>query len=714
MAVVLDDRVKAAATISEPIRNQVQVTGFTQNEAEDLALVLETGALPVPLEILSQQAIGASLGEDAIRTGLNAIALGIAAVLLFMLVYYKGAGLVADLALVLNLFFLISVLSVLNFTLTLPSIAGVILTVGMAVDANVIIFERIKEEYRLGKSASAAVTAGFGKAFCTVMDANITTFIAAIALSQLGSGPIQGLRRDALGRRGVLHVHRPGGVAVDLRLLHRNGARAAAQHRLEAKGSARARRGGSIMKRVIPFTNLRLQMEVLSVALIIAGAVGTMLRGGVNLSVDLSGGVAQQFQVAPAALAISDGGAGLEPGADSARSAARASRIPDLAVDAGRHRAAAGARFRRGCDDRRHRRRVARHSRPAGRACRSAGGHRRSSCRRPGFREAGQTLVLGYLDPGAAGEAPIDTVRAALAPLIRFSLQVTGAPGAQRYIVRTDLVDDDAEGGQDQQATEARIFELLAAAFGADHITVQQTDFVGPSFSRVLGEQAVWLIKVAFALIFVYILFRFRAAFAVGALLALIHDIAIMLGVLGVLQLEISTATIAAILTIVGYSLNDTIVIFDRIRENDTLMRDASTELVINTSITQSLSRTVITSAYHPAGGAGDLPLLDFVDQDVRAEPDDRRGGGNLLLDVRGGAHGADLAPGSGAAQSSGGTTGRRPGRQRVRWRSRRRSRLPRIPPRAMLPAQPRQGPPGSVSVVRTQRLRQTRRRRRT
>ena len=154
---------------------------------------------------------------------------------------------------------------------------------------------------------------------------------------------------------------------------------------------------------------------------------------------------------------------------------------------------------------------------------------------------------------------------------------------------------DDA-GEPDQQATEARIFELLAEAFGADRITVQQTDFVGPSFSRLLGEQAVWLVTVAFALIFVYILFRFRAAFAVGALLALIHDIAIMLGVLGTLQLEISTATIAAVLTIVGYSLNDTIVIFDRIRENDTLMRDADSELVINTSITQSLSRTLITS----------------------------------------------------------------------------------------------------------------------
>ena len=393
MAVVLDDRVKAAATISEPIRNQVQVTGFTQSEAEDLALVLETGALPVPLEILSQQAIGASLGEDAIRTGLNSIALGIAAVLLFMLVYYKGAGLVADLALVLNLFFLVSVLSVFNFTLTLPSIAGVILTVGMAVDANVIIFERIKEEYRLGKSASAAVTAGFGKAFWTVMDANITTFIAAIALSQLGSGPIQGFAVTL----SVGVVSSMFTALVVSRLIFDFFTETLHVERLSIDWKRRARlgarRGGGVMKRVIPFTNLRLQMAVLSVALIIAGAAGTMLRGGVNLSVDLSGGVAQQFQVRA-------GGAGDQrrrrragAGADSARSAARACRVPDRAVDAGRHRAAAGARFRRGCDDRRHRRRAARHWRPAGRACRTAGDSVGAV--------AGARVSRGGTDPGA-------------------------------------------------------------------------------------------------------------------------------------------------------------------------------------------------------------------------------------------------------------------------------------------------------------------------
>ena len=188
LAIVLDDKVKAMARISEPIRESVQMTGFDRQEANDLALVLRTAAMPVDLIVENQQAIGAALGEDSIAEGLMAITIGFIAVIVFMLVYYKGAGLVSDLALVLNLIFIVAILSAFNLTLTLTSIAGLILTVGMAVDANVIIFERIKEEYRIGKSADAAVKAGFRKAFWTVMDANITTFIAAIFLSQLGSG----------------------------------------------------------------------------------------------------------------------------------------------------------------------------------------------------------------------------------------------------------------------------------------------------------------------------------------------------------------------------------------------------------------------------------------------------------------------------------------------------------------------------------------------
>ena len=193
MAIVMDGRVRAYATIQEEIpTGQVRISGFDETEAENIATVLRTAALPVDLVVLNQQAIGASLGERTVDAGLRAIALGFALVIIFMVIYYKGAGLVADLVLILNLFFIVSILSVFNLTLTLTSIAGIILTVGMAVDANVIIFERIKEEYRLGKSPQAAVTAGFGKALWTITDANITTFIAALFLSQLGTGPIQG------------------------------------------------------------------------------------------------------------------------------------------------------------------------------------------------------------------------------------------------------------------------------------------------------------------------------------------------------------------------------------------------------------------------------------------------------------------------------------------------------------------------------------------
>jgi preprotein translocase subunit SecD len=192
LAVVLGDKVKAQARIAEPIRESVRVTGFAKEEANDLALVLRTGALPVPLEVVSSQAVGASLGEDAIRTGLEAAAIGFAAVILFMLIYYAGAGINAVVALILNAYFMFAVLSAFNFTLTLAAITGMVLTIGMAVDANVLIFERMKEEHRLGKSPKAVVQAGFAKAFWAIADSNITTFIAAIVLSQLGKGPIQG------------------------------------------------------------------------------------------------------------------------------------------------------------------------------------------------------------------------------------------------------------------------------------------------------------------------------------------------------------------------------------------------------------------------------------------------------------------------------------------------------------------------------------------
>jgi preprotein translocase subunit SecD len=192
MAVVLDDRIKSYARIQEPIRESVRITGFSGDEAEALALLLRTAALPLSLSVVSQQAIGASLGEDSIGQGETAIIVGLLSIFIFMFAYYKWAGFNATIAQVINLYLMLSVLTAFKLTLTLPSIAGFVLTTGMAVDANVIIFERIKEELRAGKTRAAAIHAGFDKAFWAVMDSNITTIIAALFMAQLGTGPIQG------------------------------------------------------------------------------------------------------------------------------------------------------------------------------------------------------------------------------------------------------------------------------------------------------------------------------------------------------------------------------------------------------------------------------------------------------------------------------------------------------------------------------------------
>ncbi|MBQ0162606.1 MAG: protein translocase subunit SecD [Treponema sp.] len=193
LAIVSDGKVKSAPVIKNAIPGgRVRVDGFGVEEAQNLQKVLETASLDVPLEIESQQVIGATLGALSIEQGKNALIIGLALIMIFMLIYYKGAGINAVVAQVLNLYILFSVLSAFNLTLTLPSIAGMVLTIGMAVDANVIIFERIKEELRNGKSRKSAIDAGFDGAFWAIMDSNITTFIAALFLSILGTGSIQG------------------------------------------------------------------------------------------------------------------------------------------------------------------------------------------------------------------------------------------------------------------------------------------------------------------------------------------------------------------------------------------------------------------------------------------------------------------------------------------------------------------------------------------
>jgi preprotein translocase subunit SecD len=194
LAIVLDNLVYSAPTIRTRIPNGEAVIegSFTIDEARMLAVVLRAGALPAPVSILEERTVGPSLGQDSINQGLTAGAFGLGAILLFLLVYYRWSGMVADLALIFNFPIILGALALLGATLTLPGIFGLVLTFAMAVDANVLIFERIREEVRQGRPAGMAVNAGFGRAFWTIFDANITTVLAAMVLYQFGSGPIRG------------------------------------------------------------------------------------------------------------------------------------------------------------------------------------------------------------------------------------------------------------------------------------------------------------------------------------------------------------------------------------------------------------------------------------------------------------------------------------------------------------------------------------------
>ena len=194
LAVVLDNRVREVANIKEPIRDRVEISGgrMSEQQAQDLALVLRSGALPAGIKYLEERTVGASLGNDSIRAGVRAAIVGMIAVLVFMLIYYRAAGINADVALILNLIILLGFLGYTGATLTLPGIAGVILTVGMGVDSNVLIFERIREELRNGKTPPSAVEQGFGHAWVTIVDTHVTTIVSAVILFLFGTGPVKG------------------------------------------------------------------------------------------------------------------------------------------------------------------------------------------------------------------------------------------------------------------------------------------------------------------------------------------------------------------------------------------------------------------------------------------------------------------------------------------------------------------------------------------
>ncbi|MDY6972599.1 MAG: protein translocase subunit SecD, partial [Thermodesulfobacteriota bacterium] len=194
LAIVLDNKVNSAPVIQDRISGgKAQITGrYTMEEARDLAIVLRAGALPAPVKIIEERTVGPSLGKDSIEKGFKSMLIGGVIVIIFMVIYYSLSGFIADLALLLNILFVMAGLAFFGATLTLPGIAGIILTIGMSVDANVLIFERIREEMMMGKTARTSIEGGYGKALVTILDAQVTTLIAALVLFQFGTGPVRG------------------------------------------------------------------------------------------------------------------------------------------------------------------------------------------------------------------------------------------------------------------------------------------------------------------------------------------------------------------------------------------------------------------------------------------------------------------------------------------------------------------------------------------
>lgn len=474
ISIELDGNVISAPTVQTAITGgSGQITGMQSiEEAKKLANLIESGALPVPLEQLDIRTIGATLGSNALERSIKAGIIGVLVVLLFMLVYYRLPGLVADLALIVYILLLVIILAVTKVTLTLPGIAGIILSVGMAVDANIIIFERIREEKNTGKTFKASVESGFDKAFGAILDSNITTLIAGFALWKFGTGPIQGFAKTLV--IGVL-LSMFTAIAFTKQIMRLFIGLNIQNEKLYGEKGADTN---------INFTKLFRYTAIISLIVIVAGFIAMGING-INYGIDFAGG------------AIIYANIGQEYDIEEVREI---------------------------------------------------------------IEESGAQAEASY-----AGEKNQDAV-------IRMKLE------------------------DNYEELEETIISKLKEKY---NITNEQinTDVVGPAVGKELTLNAIKAIAISWGLILVYIWIRFELKSGFVAIIALIHDILIMFSFVILSGMQINSSFVAAVLTIIGYSINDTIVIFDRIRENmKRYGKKLSHREIVNKSINDSLSRTVNTS----------------------------------------------------------------------------------------------------------------------
>jgi SecD/SecF fusion protein len=499
IAIVLDDYVYSAPFVQGEIptgRSSISMGQGSRNdqiqEAIDLSNLLKAGALPAPANIVDESVVGPSLGEQNIQDGLMSFIIALVVVLFYMVFYYKGAGLVSDIALIANLFFLIGALASLQAALTLPGIAGIVLTIGMAVDANVLIYERVREELRNGRSVKAAVNVGYKKAYSAIIDANLTTLLTAIVLVSLGSGPIKGFATTL-----IIGIFTSLFSAIFItRLIF--------DQRLNKTGTMSFWMNWSkdlLTNTNISFIPKRKVSYIVSSIIIIAG-IASMLVRQLDFGVDFTGGRTYTVKFnEPAEL-----------------------------------------------------------------------------------DEVRNTLGLSFTD--AEGNQLVPEVK-------------TFGASNQVKITTKYLVDDDS------QDTDQRVENALKSGLDKlnDPYDIVESRKVDPSISDDFQTSSTSAVVFSLIIIFAYIVFRFRKwQYGVGAIVAMFHDVVVVLGLYSILygrlpfSLEIDQAFIAAILTVVGYSINDTVIVFDRIREYLKDHRKERMSSVINKALNSTLSRTLNTS----------------------------------------------------------------------------------------------------------------------
>ncbi len=476
MAIVLDDQVISAPVIRDRIPNgEAQITGLDDMaEANRLAVVLRSGALKAPMNIIESRTIGATLGDDNIRSGFGSALIGLVITVLFMIMYYRFGGLVASAGLICNALITAAVLSVFHATMTLPGIAGMILTVGMSIDANVIIFERVREELREGNKARMAIAKGYERAFSAIFDSNLTTFLTALILYKVGSASVKGFGLTlmigiAASMFTALTVTR---AIFDIKLAKQDSNTISIGSGISALNNAHL----SIISRAKVFGTIS--------AVLILAAFGLAVFKGFNFSIDFTGGTVFRVQYN---------------------------------------------------DSKDH------------------------------IQDLNDVLAKFNVTDG--------TVRA-----------VGGTSIQNAYEVSVK-----SEKGQD----------VVKAIDSDDNVHILSQNDVGATIGKELRFNAILAVVFAWIAICLYVWFRFGKlglGFGLGAIIGLIHDTIITIGMISLLGLSVDGALIAALLTMIGYSVNDTIINYDRIRENVRLHGSANFAGLVDTSVSQCLSRTVITS----------------------------------------------------------------------------------------------------------------------